>query len=71
MKRVREYYSNKFVHNKYNHLLIGMIVLFLMAPLYLQTGLKFPLIMFWTEISADNVFVFYYCPTCSSSGSYR
>jgi hypothetical protein len=46
MQWLKKYYSEKFVHNKYNHLLIGTIVLFLIAPLYLQTGLKFPLIGF-------------------------
>ena len=46
MRWIKKYYSEKFVHDKYNHLLIGMIVLFLIAPLYLQTGLKFPLVMF-------------------------
>ncbi len=46
MQWFKKYYSEKFVHNKYNHLLIGTIVLFLIAPLYLQTGLKFPLIGF-------------------------
>lgn len=46
MKRLKKYYSEKFVHNKYNHLLIGIILLLLLAPLYLQTGLKFPLIEF-------------------------
>jgi hypothetical protein len=45
MKRLREYYSNKFVHNKYNHLLIGIILMFLVGPLYLATGLRFPLIL--------------------------
>ena len=46
MRWIKKYYSEKFVHDKYNHLLIGMIILFLIAPLYLQTGLKFPLVMF-------------------------
>ena len=46
MQWLKKYYSEKFVHNKYNHLLIGTIVLFLITPLYLQTGLKFPLIGF-------------------------
>ncbi len=46
MQWLKKYYSETFVHNKYNHLLIGTIVLFLIAPLYLQTGLKFPLIGF-------------------------
>ncbi len=46
MKYLREYYSNKNVHNKYNHLLIGIILLFFVGPLYLATGLRFPLMLF-------------------------
>ncbi len=46
MKWLKKYYSEKFIHNKYNHLLIGIIMLFLVGPLYLATGLKFPLILF-------------------------
>ncbi|MHC4475246.1 MAG: ion channel [Planctomycetota bacterium] len=46
MQWLKKYYSEKCVHNKYNHLLIGMVVLFLIAPLYLATGLRFPLIAF-------------------------
>jgi hypothetical protein len=46
MQWLKKYYSEKFIHNKYNHLLIGIIMLFLVGPLYLATGLKFPLILF-------------------------
>ncbi len=46
MQWLKKYYSENVIRNKYNHLLIGMIVLFLAVPLYLQTGLKFPLIGF-------------------------
>lgn len=45
MKYLKKYDFDTFVENKYNHLLVAMVVLFLVSPLYLKTGLKFPLIM--------------------------
>lgn len=46
MNYLKRYDSETVAQRKYNHLLIGMVVLFLVAPLYLRTNLKFPLIMF-------------------------
>lgn len=45
MKYLKKYDFDTFVENKYNHLLVAMVVLFLVSPLYLKTDLKFPLIM--------------------------
>jgi len=45
MKFLNTYDSEKKVQHKYNHLLVGIVVLFLVGPLYLQMNLKFPLIM--------------------------
>ena len=46
VKYLKKYNLDELAEKKYNHLLIGMIVLFLVAPLYLMTGLKFPLVGF-------------------------
>ncbi|MHC4751948.1 MAG: hypothetical protein ACYTFW_19000, partial [Planctomycetota bacterium] len=46
MKYFKKYSRDELAERKYNHLLIGIIVLFLVGPLYLRTGLKFPLVMF-------------------------
>jgi len=45
MKYFRKHCTDELTGRKYNHLLIGMIVLLLVGPLYLRTGLKFPLVM--------------------------
>ena len=45
MKYFKKYSTDELAERKYNHLLVGMIVLFLVGPLYMRTGLKFPLIM--------------------------
>lgn len=45
-KYIKKYNLDELAEKKYNHLLIGMFVLFLVAPLYLMTGLKFPLVGF-------------------------
>ena len=48
MKKYLKYDREKLAEKKYNHLLIGMIVLMLLGPLYIGTGLntKFPLVSF-------------------------
>ena len=46
MKYLRKPNIDELAEKKYNHLLIGMIVLFLIGPLYMKTGLKFPLLGF-------------------------
>lgn len=46
VKYLKKYKLDELAEKKYNHLLICMIVLFLVGPLYLMTGLKFPLIGF-------------------------
>ena len=46
MKYFEKCNTDELAERKYNHLLVGMIVLFLVGPLYLRTGLKFPLVMF-------------------------
>jgi hypothetical protein len=43
---MKRFDPEKLLMNKYNHLLIGIVLLLLLFPLYLQTGLKFPLIGF-------------------------
>jgi hypothetical protein len=46
MKYFKKYSTDELAERKYNHLLIGMILLLLVGPLYLRTGLKFPLMTF-------------------------
>ena len=46
MKYFKKYSTDELAERKYNHLLIGMILLLLVGPLYLRTGLQFPLMTF-------------------------
>lgn len=43
IKRYFKYDPDKHAENKYNHLLIGMMVVFLVGPLLRMTSLAFPL----------------------------